>query len=103
MSAMRLRKPNANRLARGPELSHNVGFGGTNGAQPRSRTTCTVTDTASNSAIAPYSHLFEGRRSTAVALMTASLEIAAAEDRDRRGQQRGDIDCGIREREQHGA
>src|SRR5215203_3471923 len=100
MSATRLSKPNANRLVNGPELSHSVGFGGTNGAQLRSRTACTVTETASNSAIAPYSDLFDGRRSTAATLMTASLEVAAAKNRDRRCQQRGDINRRVCEREE---
>jgi hypothetical protein len=35
-----------------PDRNHIVGFGGTNGAQPRSRTACTPIDAAIRTAIA---------------------------------------------------
>ena len=57
-----------------------------------------ATDTASSSAMATYSHRFDGRRSPAAALMTASLEVAAAENRHRGGQQGGDVDDRVGQR-----
>src|SRR3954468_1877005 len=99
MSAATPLKPIASFRAAVPDCIHSSGFGGVNGAHPRSRITCTLTDSASSTAMAAYSPLLDGRRSKACAVMSCSLEITTPENGDRRGQESRDVHRGVCKRE----